>query len=153
MVTDNKPYVIEFNCRFGDPETQAVLPLIESDFLKLLLASSGKEIKEYSLVVNQNFTCCVVMASKGYPDNFETEKEIKGLDVPDDKSIVFQSGTKYSQDNKVLTNGGRVLSVVGISDKSLDDAVKNVYERISSVSFENQYYRKDIGYKQLKVKS
>ncbi|MBK8550288.1 MAG: phosphoribosylamine--glycine ligase [Ignavibacteria bacterium] len=91
MVTDNKPYVIEFNCRFGDPETQAVLPLIESDFLKLLLASSGKEIKEYSLVVNQNFTCCVVMASKGYPDNFETEKEIKGLDVPDDKSIVFQS--------------------------------------------------------------
>ncbi|MBK8550289.1 MAG: hypothetical protein IPL53_04200 [Ignavibacteria bacterium] len=62
-------------------------------------------------------------------------------------------GTKYSQDNKVLTNGGRVLSVVGISDKSLDDAVKNAYERISSVSFENQYYRKDIGYKQLKVKS
>lgn len=151
IISGNEPYVIEFNCRFGDPETQAVLPLIESDFLQLLLASSEGTIKNYTLEINDNNACCVVMASDGYPDNFETGKEISGLNVLNSQSLVFQSGTKFSEGKKVISNGGRVLSVVGVSEKSLEDAVKNAYERISGIRFENEYYRKDIGYKQLTV--
>lgn len=157
MIEDDEPFVIEFNCRFGDPETQAVLPVIDSDFLKLLIASSDeskKELKEYSLKVNDNYTCCVVLASSGYPDKYETGKEIIGLKNSENKFLVFHSGTKYNQDStKVLSNGGRVLSVVGISEKTLEDAVRNAYEEVNNIDFENIYYRKDIGFKQLVVSS
>lgn len=152
MIVDDEPFVIEYNCRFGDPETQAVLPLIESDFLQLLLASANKEIKNYNFSANKNFACCVVLASEGYPDKYETGKIIYGTEKPESNSLVFQSGTK-SEDNNIITDGGRVLSVVGISDKSLEDAVKNAYENVDKISFENKYFRKDIGFRQLKVKS
>ncbi len=153
MIVDGDPYVIEYNCRFGDPEIQAVLPLIESDFLEMLMASANDEIKNYNLSCNKNYSCCVVLASKGYPDNFDIEKEISGLNAVDDNTLIFHSGTKFSTEKKVISTGGRVLSVVGISENSLADAVKNAYDKVSEIEFENRYFRKDIGFKQLTVNS
>ena len=151
MMVKGEPFVIEYNCRFGDPETQAVLPLIESDFLQLLLASADNKIEKYQLTLNKKFACCVVLASLGYPDKFETGKEINGFENSDiiSDSIVFHSGTKISEDNKVVTGGGRVLSVVGLSDTSLLTAVNNAYEKVSCICFGNMYFRKDIGERQL----
>jgi len=149
MMVKNEPYIIEFNCRFGDPETQAVLPLIKSDFLQLLLASAENRIGNCNLEINDNFACCVVMASRGYPDEYEKEKEISGIEnIKKYKdSIVFHSGTKFSGEGKVISSGGRVLSVVGLSDTSMEEAVKNAYGRVSNIEFGNMYFRKDIGRK------
>ncbi|MCX6157941.1 MAG: phosphoribosylamine--glycine ligase [Ignavibacteriota bacterium] len=137
-------YVIEFNCRFGDPETQSVLPLIKSDFLQLLIASSGDKINQYNLEVNDLYSLCVVAASGGYPDKHTTGYVVEGLDKAGTECLVFHSGTKES-DNNVVTNGGRVLSVVGVSDLSFKDARDKVYSNIEKITFENMYFRKDIG--------
>ncbi|MEO8446875.1 MAG: phosphoribosylamine--glycine ligase [bacterium] len=146
MIVDEMPYVIEFNCRFGDPETQAVLPLIESDFLQLLIASSENTIKNYKLVLNNKYSCCVVMTSGGYPDEYVTGKLITGLDEAGKTTFVAHSGTKYGDNNEeILSNGGRVLSVVGVSEKSAEDAVRIAYEGVEKISFEGMYYRKDVG--------
>jgi len=150
MIVNDEPFVIEFNCRFGDPETQAVLPLIESDFLELMFASSDNKISEYDLKVRDEYACCVVLASEGYPDKFEKGNLISGMEISNDDCIVFQSGTAISSDGRsVLTNGGRVLSVVGISQSSLSDAKEKAYRNAELIEFENKYYRKDIGFKQL----
>ena len=152
ILTDSEgiknPYVIEFNCRFGDPEAQAVLPLINSDFLELLKSSAENRISGYNLITGKSHACCVVLASDGYPDKYETGKLIEGLDKTDDNCIIFHSGTKKSAE-EVLTNGGRVLSVVGISDISLKDAVQVSYKNVKKIHFENKYFRKDIGRKGL----
>lgn len=153
IITENtpgilEPYVIEFNARFGDPETQAVLPLIKSDFLKLLLASAKEQIKSYRLETYDKYSCCVILASKGYPEKYETNKIIKGLDRYEKDAFIFHSGTKYSVNKKnILTNGGRVLSVVTLSDESMKDAISNCYREIEKISFDNMYFRKDIGFK------
>ncbi len=148
MIKDNERYVIEFNCRFGDPETQAVLPLIKSDFLEMLYSASTKNLKRYVPEVNDLNTCCVVLASGGYPDKFETGKKISGTEEINDNSLLFHSGTKSGKDKEELvTAGGRVLSVVGISDKSPEDAIKEAYENVDKISFENKYFRKDIGFR------
>ncbi|MFZ4590351.1 MAG: phosphoribosylamine--glycine ligase [Ignavibacteria bacterium] len=139
-------YVIEFNCRFGDPETQSVLPLIKSDFLQLLIASSEGRINEYNLEVNELYSLSVVAASGGYPDKHNTGYVIKGLDSINNECLVFHSGTKGT-DRDVVTNGGRVLSVAGISKLSFKDAREKVYSNIDKISFENMYFRKDIGSK------
>ena len=141
-----EPYVIEFNCRFGDPETQSVLPLIKSDFLQLLIASAENKIDDYELEVNNLFSLCIVAASGGYPEKHNTGYPVSGLEDICNDCIVFHSGTK-SLDNNVITNGGRVLSVVGISNKSFKDAREIAYKSISSISFKDMYYRKDIGSK------
>jgi phosphoribosylamine---glycine ligase len=151
MIKDNEPYVIEFNCRFGDPETQAVLPLIKSDFLELLMASSNNTISNYKLEIENKFSACVVLASEGYPGKYESGKKITGIDSIDNNCIVFHAGTKF-EDNKseILSNGGRVLNVVGISESSLEDAIKIAYENAEKINFENKYFRKDIGKKTLR---
>lgn len=141
-----QPYVIEYNCRFGDPETQAVLPLIKSDFLQLLIAASEGNVQNYKLETYNKFAACVVAASKGYPDAFEKGKEINGLENIDNDTLIFHSGT-VSEDNLIKTNGGRVLSVVSVSDKSMDDCLDKCYDNIARISFDNIYYRKDIGKK------
>lgn len=150
MICENDPYVIEFNCRLGDPETQAVLPLIESDFLEMLMSSAkGKIVSEVKF--SSDYTCCVVISSGGYPDKYETGKVISGLENGNGSGLIFQSGTKYGKDTpEVLSSGGRVLSIVGISKDSLKEAVKNAYEIVAKIKFENMYFRKDIGKKQLK---
>jgi phosphoribosylamine---glycine ligase len=143
-----EPFVIEYNCRFGDPEAQSVLPLIKSDFLQLLIASAENKISGYNLETEKLFAGCVVAASKGYPDNYETGKEIKGLGKNTDNSVVFHAGTKYSEDGKtVITSGGRVLNITGLSELSIDDALKNAYDKIGQINFDKMYYRRDIGYK------
>jgi phosphoribosylamine---glycine ligase len=142
------PYVIEFNARFGDPETQAVVPLIKSDFLDLLISSSNNTIDKYKLEIYDKYSCCVILASKGYPDKYETGKVINGLSEEDKDVFIFQSGTKYSDDRKnVLTNSGRVLSVVAMSENSMKDAISKCYKRIGNIYFDNTYFRKDIGFK------
>ncbi|MGH2575446.1 MAG: phosphoribosylamine--glycine ligase, partial [Ignavibacteria bacterium] len=104
----NNPYVIEFNVRFGDPETQVVLPLIKSDFLKLLLTSHEGNLKDYNLETMDHFCCSVVLSSRGYPDNYDTGYEISGLNKITDDCIVFHAATKRTDDGKVVSSGGRV---------------------------------------------
>lgn len=150
MIDDSgDPYVIEFNARFGDPETQVVLPLIKSDFLDLLLASVEGNIKDYMLKTAEGNYCSVVLASKGYPDKYETGKEISGLDSVTENCLVFHSGTKKSADGKIISSGGRVLNIVGHSNDSLRGAIEAAYKNVKLVNFENKYYRTDIGQKGL----
>lgn len=150
MIVGNDPYVIEFNCRFGDPETQAVLPLIESDFLKLLIASANVIINDYELKINNLKSCCVVLASDGYPESYETGKKISGLDETVENVLVFHSGTKRDERVSVITDGGRVMSVVGLSETSLEEASRAAYKAVDKIIFENKYFRRDIGYRYIK---
>jgi phosphoribosylamine--glycine ligase len=149
MICDGEPFVIEFNCRFGDPETQSVLPLISSDFLELLLASAEGKMKDYVLSVNKLFSCCVVLGSGGYPDSFTKGFEIKGTVDAGKTALVFHSGTEF-KDGKLLTAGGRVLSVVGLSDESLENAINTAYESVSKIRFDGMTFRNDIGKQLLK---
>ena len=139
MLTDNGPKVIEYNCRFGDPETQVVLPLLKSDLLDIFIHVADERLSEADVRFSDNSACCVVMASKGYPKKYETGFEIK---MPQDKNI-YVAGAK-KENGKLLTAGGRVLGVTECAE-TLEAAVKKAYETVNEVSFDNAYYRKDIG--------
>lgn len=143
MLTKDGPKVIEYNCRFGDPETQVVLPLLKSDLLDIMLKISQKKLNEAKVEFMDGSACCVIMASKGYPQKYETGFEIS---LPEDNEI-FVAGAK-KENGKLLTSGGRVLGVTGVSD-TLENAIKKAYEKVSEIKFENAYYRKDIGKKAL----
>lgn len=145
MITQNGPKVIEYNCRFGDPETQVVLPLLESDLLDIMIHISNKTLDKAEVKFSGGSACCVVMASDGYPGKYETGKEIK---MPQDKNI-YVAGAKL-EGEKLLTSGGRVLGVTETAD-NLKEAIKKAYETVETVSFENAYYRHDIGKKALKA--
>ncbi len=145
MLTPNGPKVIEYNCRFGDPETQVVLPLLESDLLDIMLHISNKTLKDADVRFSDGSACCVVMASKGYPEKYETGFEIT---MPTDKNI-YVAGAKLN-DGKLLTGGGRVLGVTETAD-TLHNAIEKAYATVRDVSFENAYYRNDIGAKALKA--
>lgn len=147
MITQEGPKVVEFNCRLGDPEAQAILPSLESDFLELMDAVANEELDQKEVRIDDKYRCCVVMASDGYPLNYEKGKEISGLEDVSDEAIVFHAGTK-SQDGKIITDGGRVLSVVG-AGATLKDAIRNTYQEVDKISFENKYFRSDIGAKGL----
>lgn len=150
MLTDNGPKVVEFNCRFGDPETQSVMEVIDGDFLKLLADSAASKVEPDSVRYNGMSAVTVVIASKGYPDAFETGYEISGLDQMPEDVTVYHAGTKES-DGKILTSGGRVLSVTGVSKKgSLVEAISKTYSAVEKISYKNIYYRNDIGEKGLK---
>lgn len=144
------PYVIEFNGRLGDPETQVVLPLIESDFLNLLLASADGNLKNYRLKTINSHHCSVVLASNGYPDKYESGKEISGLDAITENCVVFHAGTKKKPDGKIVSAGGRVLNVVGHSEDSLQGAIDAAYKNVNLIHFDNKYFRTDIGQKGLR---
>jgi phosphoribosylamine--glycine ligase len=148
---EGSPFVIEFNTRFGDPETQVVLPLVKSDLLDLFIASAEGKLSSYDLEVYNEYYCCVVLASEGYPDKYETGKEITGLDKVTEDCMVFHAGTKRVN-GKILSSGGRVLNVVGKSGKDLESAINTSYHNCELINFENKYYRKDIGQKGLSVK-
>ncbi len=143
MLTPNGPKVIEYNCRFGDPETQVVLPLLESDLLEIMIHISDKTLKDADVRFSNGSACCVVMASDGYPGKYETGFEIK---MPTDKNI-YVAGAKLA-DGKLLTGGGRVLGVTETAD-NLEKAIEKAYATVKEVSFANAYYRKDIGAKAL----
>lgn len=151
MVTDQGVKVLEFNCRFGDPEAQAVLPLLDSDLLGLMEATLEGQLHRTTIRWRENKTCVtVVMASKGYPGKYPKQRAIEGLDnfgQKDPDLVVFQAGTTL-KGNQVVTNGGRVLGVTAVGD-SPADARQKAYSAVDQIHFEGAQYRKDIGAKAL----
>ena len=145
MLTSGGPKVVEFNARFGDPETQAVLQLIESSFLDLLYFSATKRIRSYQLKTNKNASVCVIAASKGYPDEYEKGKPITGLEKKIAGTKVFHSGTT-SSGGRCVTGGGRVLGVTAV-DKGgrVSAAAQSAYARLKEIQFDGMCYRNDIG--------
>lgn len=139
MITEKGPKVIEYNCRFGDPETQVVLPLLKSDLLDIMLKIYDKELDQIEVKFSDKSAACVVMASDGYPGKYETGFEIS---MPLDKNI-YVAGAKL-KDGRLVTGGGRVLGVTETAP-NLKDALDKAYETVKSVDFANAYYRKDIG--------
>ena len=146
MLTEKGPKVIEYNCRFGDPETQVVLPLLKSDLLDIMMAVADERLNEAEVLFKDGSACCVVMASEGYPSKYESGFEIK---MPKDKNI-YVAGAKL-KDGKLVTAGGRVLGVTETAD-NLKNAIDKAYNTVKEVSFTNAFYRKDIGKKALEVK-
>lgn len=144
MLTEKGPKVIEYNCRFGDPETQVVLPLLESDLLDIMQNVADGTLDKADVRFKNECACCVVMASKGYPKKYETGFEIT---MPKDKNI-YVAGAKLSGE-KLLTSGGRVLGVTETAP-TLKEAIQKAYDIVKDVKFENAYYRTDIGKKALK---
>lgn len=144
MLTKNGPKVIEYNCRFGDPETQVVLPLLKSDLLEIFKAVRYERLEKCKVEFYDKSACCVVMASEGYPQSYEKGYEIT---FENGRENIFVAGAKL-RDGKLLTNGGRVLGVTRTGD-TLKEAIDNAYEAVKTVKFENAYYRKDIGQRAL----
>ena len=147
MITKDGPKVIEYNCRFGDPETQVVLPLLESDLLTVMRACTYGTLAECKVKFREGNACCVVLASKGYPGSYGKGYEIT---IPERlRQNVYVAGAVL-KDGKLETGGGRVLGVTAVA-KTLPEAVKDAYTMAEQVTFENRYYRKDIGARALKA--
>ena len=150
MIINGDPYVVEFNCRFGDPETEAVFPLMDSDLGEILFATATGDLSNIDIKWKVGYCCDVVLCSEGYPGKYEKGKRIYGLDnlrnVPD--VFVFHAGTK-KLDDKFVTNGGRVLNIAAVDD-TLENAIDKAYKYVNMVNFEGMHYRRDIGYKGLR---
>jgi len=147
MLTPDGPKVIEYNCRFGDPETQVVLPLMESDLLTVMLAVTNGTLKDTEVRFSDGACCCVVMASDGYPVKYE-----KGFEIRMDDSVkdcVYIAGARKDGD-RLLTDGGRVLGVTAVAP-TLREAIDEAYRRTALVGFDNAFFRKDIGQKALRA--
>jgi phosphoribosylamine---glycine ligase len=148
MIADGKAKVVEFNVRLGDPETQVVLPLIESDPFDLFYSCATGTVNEYSLALKQSSAVVLVVASKGYPDSYQTGKEISGLADASADAIVFHAGTK-KENKKFVSSGGRVLGVTAVAEE-LSSAIDKAYHAVKKISFDGAYYRTDIGQKGLR---
>ena len=147
MITRDGPKVIEYNCRFGDPEAQVVLPLLESDLYTVMRACRDGKLSETEVKFSDKSACCVILASRGYPEKYE-----KGFEITADADFageLFVAGAKKDGD-RLLTDGGRVLGVECVGD-TLPQAVDAAYEQVKKVHFDNAYYRKDIGARALKA--
>jgi len=148
MLKDDKPYVLEFNVRMGDPECQPIMMRMDSDLFDYVNASIDGNLSALPLISWKNQSAvCVVLASKGYPESYQKNEEIQGLDLQDQNSVVFHAGTKRNNGN-VLTNGGRVLGVTALGD-TLETAISNAYSRVNKISWPSKYFRSDIGKKGL----
>jgi len=148
--TESGPKVIEFNCRFGDPETQVVLPILDGDFLDLLYSAASGNLNLNAVKYSVGCSVCVVASSKGYPDTYEKGFVINGLDKIDDDVIVYHAGTKREAD-KILTNGGRVLGVTSVLKTfDLKLAKEKAYQSINKITFDGIYFRNDIADKAIK---
>ena len=148
MLTPNGPKVIEYNCRFGDPETQVVLPLLKTDLLDIMMAVENEELDKLNVEFSDGAACCVVMASEGYPKSYKSGYDITTDELPPEIEV-FHAGTKLS-DGKIVNSGGRVLGVTATA-QTLECAISKAYEGVKKVHFENSYYRKDIGKKALDI--
>jgi len=144
MLVEGEPYMIEYNVRLGDPEAQVIIPMLDNDFLSVVEHTIDEEIDLLDIKNKDGFTVTVILASDGYPDKYEKNKEIVGLD---NSTLIFHSGTKY-EDDTYYTNGGRVLSVIGSGD-TLKSAIDNAYYNVKKIKFQNMYFRNDIGIKGL----
>jgi phosphoribosylamine--glycine ligase len=140
----DEPFVIEYNVRMGDPETQVVLPRIKNDFLEMMVSTANQSLTDISLDLDSKTASTVVMVSGGYPEKYEKGLEIKGIPKDSQDSIVFQAGTK-TLNEKTLTNGGRVLSVTSIG-KDFNDALMKSYKIADKIDYQKKYYRKDLGF-------
>jgi phosphoribosylamine--glycine ligase len=147
ILTEEGPKVLEYNCRFGDPETEVVLPLMKSDLVPLLKASAEGNLKNIEVVFHEGFALDVVLASGGYPDHYEKGKLISGLDDVDRDILIFHAGTK-SVEEDLITSGGRVLNVVAMG-KDLHQVREHLYKNIEKIQFDGMHYRKDIGFRAL----
>ncbi|MBQ1888545.1 MAG: phosphoribosylamine--glycine ligase [Firmicutes bacterium] len=147
MITEDGPKVIEYNCRFGDPETQVVLPLLESDLLTVMTAVTDGKLAETEVRFSDKSACCLIMASEGYPVSYKKGFE---LTIPEEIADNVYVAGAVLEDGKLLTSGGRVLGAVAVRD-SLKEAVDAAYGMARQISFENAYYRSDIGARALKA--
>jgi len=143
MNVDGDPYVIEYNCRMGDPETESVMPRIKSDFLELLWKCGNRDMKGATIEFDERTATCVMAVSGGYPGSYEKGKEITGVDEVYD-SLVFHAGTKLS-DGKLLTSGGRVIAFTSMGS-NMQEALAKSYASLDKITFDMIYYRKDIGF-------
>lgn len=142
MLTPEGPKVVEYNCRFGDPETQAILPRLETDFMDIIDACIDGTLDKIEIKWKDCCSCVVVMASGGYPESYQKGYEITG--IKECGHLVFQAGTKLDGDGKLVTSGGRVLCVYG-EGKTLDEAIDSAYEGVAKISFKDMHFRHDIG--------
>jgi len=149
MITEVGPKVMEYNCRFGDPETQVVLPLLKNDLVEIFLSILKGELDLEDIAWKDEFAVCVVLASAGYPGKYERDVEIYGLDRAENEAIVFHAGTRTSN-GKVLTNGGRVMGVTA-TDKNIEKTISKAYSAIEKIRFKGMQFRKDIGRKATRV--
>ncbi len=148
MITPKGPKVIEYNCRFGDPETQVVLPLLENNLLEVMMATTGSRLSEIKLSNSKGSACCVILASDGYPQKYQTGFEIT---VPDEiYDSVYYAGARLNDEGKIVTAGGRVIGVTAVED-DLESAVRSAYSKADRVRFENKYNRTDIGQRALSI--
>jgi len=150
MLTADGPRVLEYNCRFGDPETQAILPLLETDLIDITEACAKGQLGAIDVKWKSGAAACVVIASEGYPGHYPVGREIHGLDVSFENAVAFQAGTKFSED-KIVTSGGRVLGVTGWGE-NLQSALARAYDATKQISFDGMHYRHDIGWRALGVK-
>ena len=142
MNVNGEPYVIEYNVRMGDPETQVVIPRIKNDLLNIFIKCLDEKINEVDLDIENNFTTTVILAADGYPESYKKGDDIRNLEEFSNSKI-FHAGTK-KENNRILSNGGRVIACTGYG-KSLENALKNSYKLADNISWDNKYFRKDIG--------
>jgi phosphoribosylamine--glycine ligase len=142
MNVGGNPYVIEYNARMGDPETQAVMPRIKNDLVELLVATAKGELKHQKIEIDNHYAVTVALVSGGYPGDYEKGRAISGLEKVN-SAFVFHAGTK-KQGEAVVTDGGRVLAITG-KGNSLEEARALAYACASDISWQDQYFRKDIG--------
>jgi len=142
MNNNGNPYVIEYNVRMGDPETEVVIPRIESDLLDLFEGVAHQTLHEKEIKISDKTATTVMLVSGGYPEDYEKGKEISNLENIAN-SLIFHAGTKL-ENNKVVTNGGRVIAVTSLAN-SIEEALQISFDNAKNIDFENKYYRKDIG--------
>ncbi len=146
MKTSYDIKLLEYNIRFGDPETQCIIPLIKNDIVEIILKCLEGKLKETELQISKKFSCCVCLVSGGYPEKYTTGYEIAGLDEFKDKTdiFIFHAGTKKIGE-KIVTSGGRVINVVAVGNTQ-KEAVEKAYQAVSKIKFEKMFFRKDIGW-------
>ena len=147
MIVENEPYLIEYNVRMGDPECQTIIPKLKNDLYEIILACCEKRLDEIDVQWNEKKSLCIVLCSKGYPEKYEKNIEIKNINkiILDEYNLCFHAGTE-SKENKIFATGGRVLNFVSLSDSFLD-AKKNIFKNLDTLEWKEGFYRKDIGYK------
>jgi len=144
ICVEGDPYVIEYNCRMGDPEAESVIPRIQNDLVDLFLAVSSQELEKEMILTDPRYTGTVMLVSKGYPDQYEKGKVITFLEKPED-SILFHAGTKTDAAEQTVTSGGRVIAVTSYGN-SMKEALDKSYKNAVKIDFEGKEYRKDIGF-------
>jgi len=146
MIVNGKPYVLEFNCRFGDPETQVILPRLETDIIDIFMGIAEQRLAKVDVKWSDKASLCVILASQGYPGKYKKGLPITGLEMVKGLKdvVVFHAGTKFNEEGTIVTNGGRVLGVTALG-KDLKEARQKAYSAVGLINFEGMQYRKDIG--------